>query len=93
MDMTISLDPGIMEALAEEAAARNSSCEQVVRDLLEDYFTGPKSFDPDYEAFFRAKVNAGRKDIEEGRIFTNEEVEAEAGIRRERLLAKIDIQK
>ncbi|MBQ7608170.1 MAG: hypothetical protein IJU76_09405 [Desulfovibrionaceae bacterium] len=43
--------------------------------------------DPEYEAWFRHNVEAGLRDIREGRVATQEQIEADALQRRIRLLA------
>ena len=45
------------------------------------------SNDPAYEAWFRRNVEAGLRDIREGRVVTHEQIKADAKARRERLLA------
>ena len=45
------------------------------------------STDPAYEAWFKRNVEAGLRDIREGRVVTHEQIKADAKARRERLLA------
>lgn len=89
MSMTISFDPAMQAELEAEASARGISCEQVVREAVEGYFQRPKSVNPEYELFFRQKYEEGMADYEAGRIRTNDEVEKEARLRRERLKSMI----
>lgn len=89
MSLTISLNPATLTALSEEASARNTTCEQVVCEMVEGYFYKSSSPNPEYDAWFRAKYEEGIAAYERGDYRTNEEVEREARIRRARIKAKI----
>lgn len=56
-------------------------------DFQEEQQEVTPSNDPAYEAWFRRKVEAGLRDIREGRVVTHEQIKADAKARRERLLA------
>lgn len=89
MTLTITVSQATLDALAEEAAARNTTCEHVASTILEGCFTPAHSSDPDYNAWFKAKYEAGMAAYERGEIVSNEEVERKAETRRARLLARI----
>ncbi|WP_158595782.1 hypothetical protein [Oleomonas cavernae] len=46
--------------------------------------------DDDYEAWFRRKVEAGRTALRDGRVSSNEEIEARFAAKREELLRRLD---
>ena len=56
-------------------------------DFQEEQQEVTPSNDPAYEAWFRSKVEAGLRDIREGRFVTHEQIKADAKARRESLLA------
>lgn len=85
MSLTITFEPAMLAELEAEASAREVSCEQLVSEAVEDYLQRPKSPSPEYDAFFRKKYEKGIADYKAGRIRTNEEVEKEARLRREKL--------
>ena len=58
-----------------------------VDDHLKEAFTEAAREKAEYEEWFKAKVEAGLKAIQEGRILSNAEVHERSRLRRERLLA------
>ena len=56
-----------------------------VQESLEEQQEAMPATDPAYEAWFRRKVEAGLRDIQEGREISDEEMEAEADALCERL--------
>ncbi len=80
MSQTISIDNATLASLDAAASLRNMTREDTLREAVDRL--------AEYDAWFRRKVEKGLKDIENGRIFTQEEVEIRAQARRERLLAK-----
>lgn len=89
MSLTITLNPATLAALSAEASARNATCEQVISDVIENYFAVSQSPDPEYDAWFRRMYEAGIAAYERGDFKTNEEVEREAQARRAKIRAKI----
>lgn len=89
MSLTISLNPATLTVLSEEASARNTTCEQVVCEMIEAYFHKPTSPTPEYDAWFKAKYEEGKAAYARGDFRTNEEVEREAQLRRAKLKARI----
>ena len=85
MNLTIAFDPAMQAELEAEAAAREIPCEQVVCEAVGEYLQRLKSPSPEYDAFFFKKFEEGMADYKAGRIRTNDEVEKEAQIRREKL--------
>lgn len=89
MSLTISLNPTTLTALSEEASARNATCEQVVSELIENYFGRPKSPSPEYDAWFKAKYEEGIAAYERGEVCTHADVQRDMAERRKILLARI----
>ena len=89
MNLTIAFDPAMQAELEAEASAREIPCEQVVCEAVEEYLQRPRSQNLEYDAFFLQKYEEGMADYKAGRITTNEEVEREAQILREKLKAMI----
>lgn len=89
MSLTIAFDADIVAELEAEASARGISREQVAQEAVESYFQRPQSPSLEYDVFFRKKYEEGREDYRAGRFRTDEEVEKEAMIRREKIKAMI----
>ena len=70
---TIRVDDHLKEAFTEAARVSDRTGAQLIRDFMREYV--------------QAKVEAGLKAIQEGRILSNEEVRERSRLRRERLLA------
>lgn len=89
MSITISFDPDMQAELEAEASARSISCEQVICEAVGNYLQQVKSPSPEYDAWFRAKVEEGLEAAKQGKFASNEEVERRAKSRRQQLLQKI----
>ena len=89
MNLTIAFEPAMQADLEAEAAAREIPCEQVVCEAVEEYLQRRRNPNPEYDAFFFSKYEEGMADYKAGRIRSNDEVEREARIRREKLKAMI----
>lgn len=70
-----------------EAAADARPPAQVLHDLIRDYVDRRRQT-RDYDDFLRRKVEMARMDWDAGHHVSNEEAEAEAAARRERLLQR-----
>jgi|GEM_PF-2969813 len=71
MSMTqISLDEATLASLDAVASARALTREETVREAIKTLV--------EYDVWFRRKVEAGLKDIQEGRVISSQEMEAEA---------------
>ncbi|RZJ02443.1 MAG: antitoxin of toxin-antitoxin stability system [Brevundimonas sp.] len=81
---TLKLEPELREAFMAEAEAAHRPASQVVRELMRQ-FVDKQREDRDYDAFYRAKVEAGLADMRAGRVIPNEVVEAEFAARRRRV--------
>ena len=66
--MDVNLSPELQAKLAHIAAENNSSAEEYVRQLVEHYL--------DHDAWFRRKVKAGLKQLDQGEFVTHEEIGA-----------------
>lgn len=89
MSLTISLNPATLTALSEEASARNTTCEQVVREMVEGYFYKPANPNPEYDVWFRAKYEEGKAAHERGDVCSHEEVQRDMAERKKRYLARM----
>lgn len=83
---TIRVDDHLKEAFTEAARVSDRTGAQLIRDFMREYVQAAREKD-EYEEWFKAKVEAGLKAIQEGRILSNEEVRGRSRLRRERLLA------
>ena len=66
--MDVNLSPELQAKLAHIAAENNSGAEEYVRQLVEHYL--------DHDAWFRQKVKAGLKQLDQGEFVTHEEIGA-----------------
>ncbi len=85
---TLRVDDGLKEAFTQAAKAADRTGAQIIRDFMREYVQRSRE-DAAYEAWFRAKVEAGRMDVRQGRIAEAEEVEARAATRRSGLMARL----
>ena len=63
---------------------------QVQEDVFDSQTDLPVN-DPDYEAWFRREVEAGLRDVREGRVLSDEETEAEMDAFIEKLAKNPDV--
>ena len=84
---TIRVDSHLKEAFVQAASMNDRTGAQLVRDYMREYVQSARD-KGDYEEWFKAKVEAGLRDIEEGRVISHEEIKVRSLARRERLLAK-----
>jgi len=84
---TIRVDDDLKDAFSEAAKINDRTGAQLVRDFMRDYVQTARE-KGEYEVWFKAKVEAGLRDIEAGRVISHEEVKARSAARRERLLAQ-----
>ena len=82
----ISIDNERLARLDALAAQESTSREALVNQAIDDLLTKADT-DAAYEAWFRRKVEAGLRDVREGRVVSHEQIEADAKARREKLLA------
>ena len=82
----ISIDNDRLARLDALAAQESTSREALVNQAIDDLLTKADT-DAAYEAWFRRKVDAGLRDVREGRVVGREQIEADAKARREKLLA------
>ena len=86
-NFTLRVDNELKTAFAEAARRQDRTAAQLVRDYMRSVVQVTREQD-EYEAWFRARVEAGRQDIREGRVFTHEEVKTRQAERRSRLLVR-----
>ncbi len=65
--ITIQLDPATIARLNEFAQNQNRSGDAIIEEALNGYLK--------HMAWLEAEIEKGRKDIREGRFYTQEEVE------------------
>ncbi len=82
----ISIDNDRLARLDALAAQESTSREALVNQAIDDLLTKADT-DAAYEAWFRRKVDAGLRDVREGRVVSREQIEADAKARRDKLLA------
>ena len=82
----ISIDNDRLARLDALAAQESTSREALVNQAIDDLLTKADT-DAAYEAWFRKKVEAGLRDVREGRVVSHEQIEADAKGRRDKLLA------
>jgi predicted transcriptional regulator len=66
--MEVNLSPELLAKLAHIAAENNAGAEEYVRQLIEHYL--------DHDAWFRQKVKAGLRQLDQGEFVTHEEIGA-----------------
>ena len=86
-NFTVRVDNALKTAFTEAARRQDRTAAQLVRDYMRSVVQETRELD-EYEAWFRARVEAARQDIREGRVLTHEEVEARQAERRSRLMAQ-----
>jgi len=82
---TMKLEPELRDAFMAAAKAEDRPASQIMREFMRDYVQQNR----DYIAFLQRKVDAARADLAAGKVFSNEEVEAEMDL----LLAKLENKK
>ena len=81
------VDNALKTAFAEAARRQDRTAAQLIRDYMRSVVQETREQD-EYESWFRARVEAARQDIREGRALTHEQVMARQAERRSRLLAQ-----
>lgn len=86
---TMKLEPELRDTFMAEVAADDRLAAQVVRELMRDYITRRREA-REYDEFLRRKVERARVSMRAGIGISQEDVEAEAAIRRAELLRRAD---
>lgn len=86
-NFTLRVDNALKTAFAEAARRQDRTAAQLIRDYMRSVVQETREQD-EYEAWFRARVEAARQDIREGRALTHEQVMTRQAERRSRLLAQ-----
>lgn len=82
---TFRVDDTLKLAFADVAKQQDRTAAQLLRDFMRSYVVENKA-DLEYDAWFRRKVEEGRRAVKEGRVLSNEEVEIRAKERRTAIL-------
>lgn len=87
---TMKIEPELREAFMAEAAAAHRPASQIVRDFMRDYVERQKK-DREYDAWFRAEVEAGLREADDPNTVwvTHEEVKANMERQRQDFLARL----
>jgi len=86
-NFTLRVENELKTAFAEAARRQDRTAAQLVRDYMRSVVQETREHD-EYEAWFWAKVEAGRHAIREGRALTHAEVKARQTERRSHLLTQ-----
>ncbi|MDR2212445.1 MAG: antitoxin of toxin-antitoxin stability system [Pseudomonadales bacterium] len=86
---TMKLEPELRDTFMAEVAADDRPAAQVVRELMREYISRRQEA-RQYDDYLRRKVDFARQQRDAGQHFSNEEVEAEAAMRRAELLRRAD---
>ncbi|UDF05525.1 antitoxin of toxin-antitoxin stability system [Asticcacaulis sp. AND118] len=87
---TMKIEPELREAFMAEAAAAHRPASQIVRDFMRDFVERQKK-DREYDAWFRAEVEAGLKEADDPNTvwYTQAEVEADMDRQRQDFMARL----
>ena len=85
----VRVEGKLKAAFTKAAKAADRTTSQLLRDFMRDYVKR-QAEQAAYDAWLRRKVEAARKDIREGRLYSSEEVEAEFAERRRKALQRAD---
>jgi predicted transcriptional regulator len=80
------VDDHLKDAFTEAVKVNDRTGAQLIRDFMREYVQTARE-KAEYESWFRRKVEAGMKALQEGRVLSSAEVEERATARRERLLS------
>jgi len=83
----IRIEGELKAAFTRAAKTADRTTSQLLRDFMRDYVKR-QAEQAEYDAWLREKVEAGRAAIREGRVSSNEEVEAYFAQRRAESLSK-----
>ena len=82
---TMKLEPELRDAFMDEASREDRPASQVMRELMRGYIEQRRQA-REYDDYLRAKVEAGRASMNEGRGRSNDEVEAAFAARRNQVI-------
>ena len=82
---TMKLEPELRDAFMDEASREDRPASQVMRELMRGYIE-QRQRAREYDDYLRAKVEAGRASMHEGRGRSNDEVEAAFAARRNQVI-------
>ncbi len=86
---TMKLEPELRDAFMAAAQRADRPASQLVREMMREFVESHPEPDAAYWEFVRRKVEIARKEVAEGRFSTQEEVEADAKDRRQRIMASM----
>lgn len=78
---TMKLEPELRDAFMAAAQEADRPASQVLREKMREFIEERAS----YRAFLQRKVDISRRQVEEGKVYSSEEVEAYFARRREAL--------
>lgn len=71
---TMKLEPELRDAFMAAAKRADRPASQILRELMRDFVEIHEEPDREYWEFVRRGVERARKDVAEGKVFTDEEV-------------------
>lgn len=74
---TFRVDEALKTAFAEAAKTHDRTGAQLIRDFMRDYVAGQREA-AEHDTWFRRQVQIGLDSANQGRLVTDDEVEAEA---------------
>jgi len=86
---TMKLDPELRDTFMAETTAADRPAAQVLRELMRDYISHRREV-REYDEFLRRKVETARASMRAGIGIPQEEIEAEAALRRAELIRRAD---
>lgn len=78
---SMKLEPELRAEFMAAAEASHRPASQILRELMREFITRQREAG-EYDAYLRAKVEAGRESMQAGRGQSNDEVEAQFARRR-----------
>ena len=88
---TFRVDDNLKAAFADAAKQQDRTAAQLLRDFMRNYVAEIQK-GPEYDQWFRRKVEAGERAYREGRFITQEEATVRAEKRRAKILGDRDAQ-
>ena len=85
----VRVEDDLKAAFAEAAKAADRTTSQLIRDFMRDYVRR-QTEQAEYDTWLSQKVEAGRAAVRDGRLKSNDEVEAHFARRRAEGLRKAD---
>jgi predicted transcriptional regulator len=86
---TMKLESELRDAFMAEAEALHRPASQVLRELMRDFIQRQRE-SREYDEFLHRKVEVARASMHAGRGRSNDDIEADAAVRRAELLRRVN---